>query len=145
MIQLTKEDGISNVTTIIYLKTINIFTQNSLENTTHVQNINLSVKGSQDVKQWKEKIDDIEIESNSSPDVLVVCVSFDQIISIIYNVATKDYGRKTRIYHHWNLSHRKEYLQKRFKKLITSLKLKDIFDWQTCKSEVNRPEWRRRR
>lgn len=59
-----------------------------------------ALSGSENCHQRKEEVDDIQIERDRSPNVLVIGVPFDQIIRVVNNVAAEDYRPQTSVYHH---------------------------------------------
>lgn len=47
------------------------------------------VNGSKNSKQRKEEVDDIQIQGDRSPYVLIVGVSLDEVVCVIYDVSRK--------------------------------------------------------
>lgn len=47
------------------------------------------LSSSKNREQREEQVDDVKIQGDRGPDVFIVGVSLDQVICIIYNVATE--------------------------------------------------------
>ena len=64
----------------------------------------LSIRCPQQLQQRQEQVDDVEVEWNCSPYVLIVRVALDDIVCVIDDVATEDKWRQSTIYHHRDLA-----------------------------------------
>lgn len=40
----------------------------------------------------KEQVEDIEIQSDRGPDILIISKPLDQVVCVIHNVSTENYG-----------------------------------------------------
>lgn len=75
---------------------------------THV----LSISHSEKSEQGKEKVDDVNVQSNSSKNIFIIGVAFYQVISIIDDVSTEDNRSESSIDHDRDLPKWKQDLRK---------------------------------
>lgn len=59
-------------------------------------------------QQGQEQVDDVKVERDGGPDILVIRVTLDDVVRVIDNVATEDERRQRAIDHVRELAHRKE-------------------------------------
>lgn len=70
-----------------------------------------TICSTEDQQQHLEQIDDIQIQRDGSPYVVIVSESLDQVISVVDNIARKNQCSQAAIDHGSDLSHGEEYLQ----------------------------------
>lgn len=60
----------------------------------------LTLGSSENGKERQEEVDDVQVEGNCSPDVLIVIVTFDEVVCIVHYVAAEYYRCQATIDHH---------------------------------------------
>lgn len=70
-----------------------------------------TISSSENSEQSQEKVDDIQIQRDRSPYVLVVRVALDEIVRVVHNVSTEYDRCQAPVYHHRELTQREENLQ----------------------------------
>lgn len=68
----------------------------------------LAVTRAKQGQQGHEQIDDVKVERDSGPDILVICVPLDDVVRVIDNVPTEDECCKRAIDHVRELAKREE-------------------------------------
>ena len=68
----------------------------------------LAVTRTKQGQQGQEQIDDVKVERDGGPDILVIGVTLDDVVCVIDNVATEDECRQRAIDHVRELAHREE-------------------------------------
>lgn len=80
----------------------------------------LTLGSSENGEERQEEVDDVQVERHCCPDVLIVTVTFDEIVCVIHYVAAEYYRCQAAVDHHWDPSQREKYLHN----IETKMKLK---------------------
>ena len=59
----------------------------------------LAVTCAKQCEQGHEEIDDVEVERDGSPDIVVVCVTLDDVVRVVDDVPAEDEGGQPTIDH----------------------------------------------
>ena len=70
--------------------------------------MHLAVTRTKQGEQGHEQIDDVKVERDGGPDILVILVTLDDVARVIDNVATEDECRQRAIDHVRELAQREE-------------------------------------
>ena len=57
----------------------------------HIKVCHLTLGSSENGEERQEEVDDVQVERNRCPDVLIVTVTFDEIVCIVHYVAAEYY------------------------------------------------------
>ncbi|KAG9153976.1 hypothetical protein Leryth_000493 [Lithospermum erythrorhizon] len=71
----------------------------------------LTIGCSENRRECQEEVDDVQVQSHGSPDVLVIAVALDEVVGIIYNVATENNGSQATVNRHRYLAQREQKLK----------------------------------
>jgi len=75
--------------------------------------------GSENCQDGQEEVDNVEIQRDRCPNILIIGISLDEIVSIIDHIPTENDGCQDTIDHYSNLTQRHKHLRFR-KKIVNS-------------------------